>query len=564
MRCTVLAALVQLLLWRQQDGNPDRFSPIFWYLLRAFDTHGNVLLFAAVVLAFALRRSDEALGVVRFAARRPWLLAAAAFALLCAGARFAYHAHPLSMDEYSALFQAEAFATGRLAGELPVAWLDRLIPPFFQSYFFRVDGSSGAVSSAYWPGFALLLAPFAWLGVPWVANPLLGALAIPAVHRLASAAGGATDASTEAGGWAVLLLLASPVFVISSISFYSLPAHLLLNATFAVLLLKPTPSRAALAGLVGSLALTLHNPVPHALFSLAFLAWLAARRSFGALAALLAGYVPLCALLGLGWHFYLLDLVRPLAEPGAGAAGQAAASSSTTALGAAASAVVQAIDGAIRGALPSFTMEFVQARLAGLSKLWTWSTAGLVVLAAYGLRSRHRPGVEAKLLAAAFAVTIVGYFFVRFDQGHGWGYRYAYPAFFALPVLAAVALCRPGEDEARLPAMAAWAALLSIPLAVGLRLVQVESFVDRHLGQVPPLATPASEARREVVFVNFRTGFYSQDLVQNDPFLRSPRIIMVHDEGTETFMKQHFPRYEKAAEGPWGEQWIEARPTKQR
>jgi hypothetical protein len=39
-------------------------------------------------------------------------------------------------------------------------------------------------------------------------------------------------------------------------------AHLLMNVLYA-LLLKPSAARALAAGLVGSLAFTLHNPLPH-------------------------------------------------------------------------------------------------------------------------------------------------------------------------------------------------------------------------------------------------------------------------------------------------------------
>ena len=44
-------------------------------------------------------------------------------------------------------------------------------------------------------------------------------------------------------------------------------AHLTANLAFVALLLEPTAYRALGAGLVGSLALILHNPVPHALFA---------------------------------------------------------------------------------------------------------------------------------------------------------------------------------------------------------------------------------------------------------------------------------------------------------
>ena len=49
--------------------------------------------------------------------------------------------------------------------------------------------------------------------------------------------------------------------------YYSMQAHLTANLLFVWLLLKPTPYRAFGAGVVGSLALVLHNPFPHMLFA---------------------------------------------------------------------------------------------------------------------------------------------------------------------------------------------------------------------------------------------------------------------------------------------------------
>ena len=34
---------------------------------------------------------------------------------------------------------------------------------------------TGRIVTAYWPSFALVLAPFTWLGIPWACNPLLSA-----------------------------------------------------------------------------------------------------------------------------------------------------------------------------------------------------------------------------------------------------------------------------------------------------------------------------------------------------------------------------------------------------
>ncbi|HVP08643.1 MAG TPA: hypothetical protein VMT02_03900 [Burkholderiales bacterium] len=532
--CALGAVLVHLVLVRAAP-NPSGFSPIFWYLLTAYDAHGNLLLALIAVLAFATRRQPEPLALVRLAAEHPWRIAAIVLPLLWLGAATAYRGYPLSMDEYVAWFQAETFAAGKLDGQFPPDLMNELLPRFPPGFFFIASRPAGVITGTYTPGFALLMAPFAWLGVPWAANALISALTLPAVHRLAHAVTG----SREAGGWALLLTLASPVFVISAFSYYAMPAHLLCNAVYALLLLSPTPARAALAGAVGSLALTLHNPAPHLLFAPAFVAWLALRRApLAVFAALAAGYLPLVALLGWGWQRHLAEV---LAHTSAAAARSIGTPTEQAAAGAASALV-----------LPG--AKILEARIAGLSKVWTWGSAGLMVFAAYGLAAaRAIPAVRA--LAAALALTFAGYLFVRFDQGHGWGFRYLHSAWFVLPVLAGLALARLEDADTR--NLAGWAIVMSLVLANGLRIAQVNGFIAQHLAQVPPLARPADPARPEVIFVDPAAGAYVRDMLHNDPFLRGGRVVLYYDgpAAAAALMARRFPDYAKRAEGKWGEQW---------
>jgi hypothetical protein len=549
--CALGTALVQLVLARLAPGNPPanphHFSQIFWYLLSAYDTHGNLLLLALMLCAFLLRRQPAVAGLIRFAADHPWQLATAALPLLCFGALTVYRDYPLSMDEYVAVFQAQAFAAGRFGGQFPPELLDQLLPRFPPNYFFTASRATGEVSGSYWPGFALLVAPFAGLGIPWAANPVISALTLPAVHRLTHAISG----SREAAGWAVALTLASPVFVVSALSYYSMPAHLLCSLLYALLLLRPTVMRALLAGLVGSVALVLHNPVPHLLFSIAFVIWLLLRReSVAVFGALLLGYLPLVGLLGFGWQHHLAGLVA------ATGAAQATTAATTAALPLLERLVEQI------GALITFPRPVIlEARIAGLSKIWTWSAAGLGVLAVYGYTAASARA-EARLLATAFAITFFAYYFVPFDQGHGWGYRYIHSAWFVLPVLAALGLGQAGSAEsAELRNMVGWGVALSLVFANALRLVQVDGFMARHLAQVPPLARSADPGQAEIVFVVPTGGFYTQDMVHNDPFLRDARITMVYDgrDKTAILMAQRFPGYVRRAEGQWGELWTAPR-----
>ena len=526
---------------------PAGLSAIFWYLLKTYDPIANVVLLLLAVCAYVLRDNPLAVRTVRGVGARPFSRAAAVFALLCLGSWFVYRARPLSMDEYSVLFQAEVFASGKLSGQFPVDLLDRLAPAGFENLFLTVSRTTGEVSSTYWPGFSLLLAPFAWLGVPWAANPALAALCIPVVRRLAVR----TAHSEEAAAWAVLFALASPAFIVNGLSYYPVTAHLLLNAVYALLLLSPSAPRALAAGALGGVALALHNPLPHMLFAAPFIVWLIARGgSLRVLACLAAGYLPLVLVLGFGWKLYLGTLVNAAPHSAVPPLGSTAAASGAT-----------LIDLLVRHLsvfeLPSWHV--VYSRLAGATKIWTWGAAGIVVLAAWGFWLQ-RGRTDIRLLASAFAATFLGYFLIRFDQGHGWGYRYLHSSWFVLPVLAAVAVTHVSltADKARqaLAGVAGWAVVLSLFIAVALRIFQVGGFVRGHLGQVPPLAREA--VAREVVFVDPRSGFYSIDLVQNHPFLKDRRIIMLWSasQPQDELMARYFPGYVKVQSGSWGEHWM--------
>ena len=59
------------------------------------------------------------------------------------------------------------------------------------------------------------------------------------------------------------------------------------------------------------------------------------------------------------------------------------------------------------------------------------------------------------------------------------------------------------------------------------------------------------------MFVNLSAGFYTQDMVQNDPLLRGPRLTMVlaGPSSTAEFMARRFQGYAMTASGTWGELW---------
>jgi len=441
---------------------------------------------------------------------------AAATATLALAAFFVYRHHPLSMDEYAPLFQARAFARGSLWGEVPPAVLPRIVP--VRSGEFLEAAIDGRVISSYWPGFALLLTPFAALGVPWLLNPLLGGATLWIVWRLARK----LLPSPAAAGSVVLLTAASPAFAANAISFYSMEAHLFFNLLFVWLLLQAEPRRLFAAGAAGSFALALHNPVPHLLFALPWMAWIGLRQG-GArrLGALLLGYLPLSIVLGLGW----LALRSRLA----GAAAQGPGP-------------VQLAAGLARIAFSAPGVDLVLARAAGLVELILWAVPGLLLVASWAaLRSLRRAGDRRlSLLALSAICTFAGYLFVPFNQGHGWGFRYFHSAWGVLPLLAAAFLTSPDVEKTLLPRAMVVCAALSLAFGTGLRFAQMRTFIDDHLAQLPPAA---SSLERRVVFVRRDRGYYSQDLVQNDPFLDGSRWVLLSagEASDADWMKQAFP-----------------------
>jgi len=537
---------VAILLWTYEmrlAGDVQGLAMSFFVLFAYNDYPGAVCALLILVGALFGSRYLPARRAVQWAGDQPLIIAILTALLLALGTLVIYHNHPLAMDEYAAYFQSRAFAAGQLHGRFPVPLLDWLIPRGFQNYFLNVSRATGSVAETYWPGFALLLTPFTWAGVPWLCNPVISALTLLVIHRLALE----LFDDREAAGFALLLTIASPVIFANGISYYSMPAHLLANSVFALLLVRPTPLRAAAAGVVGSLAFALHNPVPHMLFAAPWLVWVATRRGgMRLLAALIAGYLPLCALLGLGWFLFSGHLLRE------GLVSATAPIADSYRL----QSMIEIFS------LPDATV--VLARLIGMAKTWVWAVPGLVILAAAGA-VRWRQNVLCRLLTASALLTLFGYFLVPADQGHGWGYRYFHSAWMALPLLATAALFRPAQTprEANLPVrlfedsetkgFVAACILLTLVIGVGFRAWQLQGFMARDVSQVPQY----KGTERRVVILDGRFSFYGADLVQNDPWLRGNEIRMYSHGAAadEQMMMQYYPELHRVYADRHGTVW---------
>jgi hypothetical protein len=531
-------------------GVAGGLTPIFVHLFTIYDYAGANCALLILVAAALVPTRYSFRPLLRWIGEHPVRIAVLSTAVLCVGTLVVYCNHPLSMDEYSPLFQSEIFASGHLTGQFPVPLLDWLIPSGFQDYFLNVSHVTGRVTSSYWPSFALLLTPFTALGIPWACNPVISGLTLLAAHRLALR----IFNDVESAGLTVLLIIASPVFFADGISYYSMSAHLLANTVYALLLTDPTRRRAFAAGVVGSVALTLHNPLPHMLFAIPWLLWMV-RQPGGAprIGALLAGYLPLVLLLGLGWFVFASQLTHDGLSVTAGAA------STESFVG-------------VWAAFQPPTTTVLLARAIGVAKLWVWAVPGLLVLACIGgWRWRRQP--ICRLLAASALVTLFGYALVLFDQGHGWGYRYFHSAWIALPILGAGALApaaaRAGNEtraaephpelvfaDAGSRTFVVACALLTLTFGVGFRALQVHQFVGRLMSQEPTY--PGSE--RRVIIIDPAFSYYGQDLIRNDPWLRGNVMRLITHGRTADVDMMHawFPELHRVYADRYGSVWSAA------
>jgi hypothetical protein len=486
-----------------------RMTPIFRHLLMVDDSKTAWLSLAVCIVAAFWKNPIPVLKVVDFVGSRVITVVAASVALLALGAILIYHSDAFCMDEYAAVFQAKTFAAGRLTVQLPPSVINWLIPPGFNGAFLVASRTTGQAMEAYWPGFSLILAPFEFLSVSWLCNSTLAGIAIFLIHRITLE----ITNDRRAAGWAVLFTLASGAFGAYAISYYSMQAHLTANLFFVWLLLNPTPHRAFGAGVVGSVALVLHNPFPHLLFAapwiIAFARSKDQRQSFF---ALILGYLPLTILIGAGW-LYLREFVT-------------SGNSGFNVIG-------HTINTVFR--IPDKSM--IDMRVAETIKMWIWAVPCLFLLAVLG-RLRRGDDRHVRLLTQSAVLTFVGYVFFIFDQGHGWGYRYFHSAWGVVPILAACAMNPRPQSNDRLAAFAGVAAILNLVLVVPVQMMQVNGIITRHSAQLPPPRRPGNN-----VYLVSDGGFYRADLVQSDPLLRDNDLILFSrgDVLDAELMRQNWP-----------------------
>jgi hypothetical protein len=153
----------------------------------------------------------------------------------------------------------------------------------------------------------------------------------------------------------------------------------------------------------------------------------------------------------------------------------------------------------------------------------SWQTPALTIGWYLAIHDSTRWPPLLRDLSAGVALTFVFYLFFPSDQGHGWGYRYAYavlPGFVLLAVQGWRTVATTVDS-----AMAGRALVASLGFTliaqVPLRFVQVEQIVRPFARAHAYIhALPA-----DLVVVPTESLWYGRDLVRNDPFLQVKPLI---------------------------------------
>ena len=451
----------------------------------------------------------------------PLIIACLVFAVASIGTQFVCHDYSLSSDEFIADFQAEIFLHGKVTAEVPPQWRNtvRVIKPIYVDYL----PVTHSWKAAYLPAYAGLRALFQAVHLQFFLNPFLAAITVLALYGTAR---NIWPNERQHALLAALLLAAAPQFLLMSMTAYAMPAHLALNTLWLWLYTRPDLRRFYLAPLVGVLAVGLHQPIVHALFVAPFLIRLVLEQRWRVVIRFGLIYSLGCAV----WYTWRLHYLPPSAD----AAGSI---------------------------FRLFNPKMIVIQPMDLLLVIGWSCLATPLLAVLGFRRifrrlnatnpasfrqardphlwlleqnppscRPEVGIQSKqraiLLDAGLSclLTFGFYYFFFVDQGHGWGYRYFHGTLSCLVLVAVngweVLVETAGARRARNFLLVGVA--VSLLVALPLRCYQAETFIR-------PFAR-ASEAihsmNAEVVGIDPRFAWYSNDLIRNDPFLEDRPIVV--------------------------------------
>jgi hypothetical protein len=269
---------------------------------------------------------------------------------------------------------------------------------------------------------------------------------------------------------------------------YSMPAHLLFNLIWVYCYTSKQNRMGLLLPIVGVIALGIHQPFVHGLFVAPFLIRLLRERPWK-----FSLYLGLVYLVGCLFWLSYWKFVTP--HPSLDLSNHATIFS-----------------------LPGIVQFFI-IQPTNLFLILSWQSLAITILTFYAIRKWRKLDSLQHDLLWGFALTFGFYFFIAFDQGHGWGYRYIYGVLGNLLLLAVAGWYELREAIGTEKAVNFLIATLAVALFIQfpIRCVQAEAFVRPFASAMRYL-----ESRPEpFILIDDQEIWYSADFIRNDPFLRN-------------------------------------------
>lgn len=473
-----------------------------WFVIRQ---DFALLVLGLVIARFAVVGLRPA--PVPFAADGRHVAGAALLVALAAwlGHRFALLGYDMSRDEQMASFDALVYAKGHLVEPLAPLWRDHAAM-LNTLFMYRVPEYAGWISG-YLPMNSAIRAGFMAVGLAEWASPALAVAGLFALWRVVRRI---WPEDREALTLALVLYVASGQVLVNAMTTYATTAHLALNLIWLALLLRGDRRGDLGAILAGFVATGLHQPVPHPLFALPILLYVA-RKDWRRGAVFFVAY----AVIG-GFWLWWPHLVLPLvgAMPAAAAGGDGAGFLSRLA------EVFAARDGLGLTEIIANSLRFV-----------AWQHVLLVPLAALSLPILRRDGLAAAL-AGGVVLTLAGMLVLLPYQGHGFGYRYLHGLIGNVILLAVYGWMRLGDARAVWRPVVVRASVLSV-----LVLLPVQVWLA-HAFYAPYAETRARLLALDVdyVVVGAADVPFSADLVFNPPAVDRRPVLLLRDEMGEAGM----------------------------
>ena len=416
------------------------------------------------------------------------------------GTHVVHLGYAFSPDEFMPRLQAEIFAHGELAGNVPPEWREygRAMYHDFAHY----DPATGAVASSYRPGMAALIALFDLAGLGLYVSAFMTA---GSVLLTASLARIVWPDSRSAPVIAALLVATSSQALAAAMTSYAMAPHLFFNLLWLRLFLLDKWWAHVAAALCGVFTASLHQIHPHLFFAAPF--FLLLLRPFRPGVLLWYGAVYAVGHLAIiGWDRMAMGNSLAVAK-----SGQLTFEQFLQRVGELAQ-IPSLIDWATIG--------------AHVVRLFAWQSLALAPLLLFALYRRAWPPLLV-LMAASIATSLLPYPFLLPEQGHGWGYRYLHGLIGLLALIGTagwVQMERLHGQAFRQPVMLCFAMTLAVVIPVRAFLIE-RTIAPWLVATEAALAMPA-----DVVIVDRIGIFYGLEIPRNGPYAAERPVVMMMND----------------------------------